>query len=228
MKILESTPAKASANMEKDAKLLQELAETRETVLHFYDWERPSATYGYFLDPYSYLKENSPLDLARRPTGGGIIFHETDFAFSILIPASHPRFSVNTLANYRFVHELVAKALMLFDSRLKPHLFSKETVCAGESCPNFCMATPAPYDVMIGEKKIAGGAHRRTRSGFLHQGSIFLAPPDEEALRAALKDEKKAAESILANSHPLIASGQQLDQAKQLLKEILIAVCREA
>ena len=55
--------------------------------------------------------EASGLHLARRPTGGGIIFHLTDFAFSVLIPANHPSFSQNTLENYALVNRPVAFAI---------------------------------------------------------------------------------------------------------------------
>ena len=35
-----------------------------------------------------------------------------------------------------------------------------------------CFASPAPSDVLNGNQKIAGGAQRRSRQGFLYQGSV--------------------------------------------------------
>ena len=61
----------------------------RIPLLHLYQWDGPSATYGYFIDPSKYLDLNKlrqhHVALARRPTGGGIVFHIWDLAFSFLI-----------------------------------------------------------------------------------------------------------------------------------------------
>jgi hypothetical protein len=39
---------------------------------------------------------------------------------------------------------------------------------------NCCFDEPVATDLLLGEQKIAGGAQRRRREGFLHQGSIQL------------------------------------------------------
>ena len=107
--------ASAEQNMACDEKLLKSLADNSRSVLHFYKWERDSVTYGYFIDPYVYLVKDEirkrGIQLARRPTGGGIIFHQCDLAFSVVIPASHPAYSLNTLDNYAFVNTAVIDAV---------------------------------------------------------------------------------------------------------------------
>jgi lipoate-protein ligase A len=83
--------------MELDRALLLDLEGERDPVLHLYDWETDAATYGHFIDPGNFLNiegvKKNRLDLAKRPTGGGIVFHNCDLAFSVLMPASHPCFS---------------------------------------------------------------------------------------------------------------------------------------
>src|ERR1700693_5336560 len=104
-KILDTGTRSAEENMQIDARLLEELEDT--AILHFYDWESPSATYGYFLDPKDFIDlehaKKRGLDLGRRSTGGGIVFHIWDMAFSVLVPSKASVFSENTLENYFFI-----------------------------------------------------------------------------------------------------------------------------
>ena len=49
----------AAANMELDAALLADLKDEKECILHLYDWETDSATYGHFIDPENFLNIES-------------------------------------------------------------------------------------------------------------------------------------------------------------------------
>ena len=53
-------------------------------------------------------------------------------------------------------------------------------------CNHFCMAKPTKYDLIWQGRKIAGAAQRKTRSGFLHQGTISLLMPPEDYLQRIL------------------------------------------
>lgn len=72
--LLQSSASFPEKIMETDAALLQSLIQNPRVILHFYEWETPSATYGYFLDPNLYFNrtglQKHALRLARRPTGG--------------------------------------------------------------------------------------------------------------------------------------------------------------
>ena len=108
----------AQENMLWDAKMLSCLADREKPILHLYDWAGDSATFGHFVDPADYLDlaaaDKRGLQLARRSTGGGIVFHIWDMAFSVLVPANCPEFSLNTLENYAFVNNAVLWAVKEF------------------------------------------------------------------------------------------------------------------
>ena len=95
--VFDSGSASALVNMAIDTELLAKLDVT--PVLHFYEWESDAATYGYFINPAEYLNLHAAdrlgLQLAKRSTGGGIVFHVCDFAFSVLVPASYKGYSLN-------------------------------------------------------------------------------------------------------------------------------------
>src|SRR5262245_54132341 len=99
--IIESDRLSPAAIMAKDAQLLEQLNGDSLPILHLYEWAVPCLTYGYFMDPAQHLDlsvlKQQGLEIARRPTGGGIIFHLTDLAFSILVPSNHPACSLNPL-----------------------------------------------------------------------------------------------------------------------------------
>lgn len=216
--------------MALDEELLDGLRSSPEPILHLYDWQTDAATYGHFIDPAKYFDmqevQKKGLDLAKRPTGGGIVFHITDLAFSVLIPSDHEAFSLNSLDNYIFINQKVKEAIASFISLETTLLAQEET----QEILNFCMAKPTIYDVMIGSKKVGGAAQRKTKYGYLHQGSIFIAPLDDVYLQEVLQDGPKIASAIKQNSLPLlnqIQSKKELCDARVALKELLIKVFKD-
>jgi lipoate---protein ligase len=187
--IFDSGINSAEANMRLDATLLETIS---QPMLHLYQWARPSATFGYFIRPENHLNLKKAtlhnLDLARRPTGGGIVFHIWDLAFSFLLPASHPAFSLNTLDNYAFVNNAVLETVRSYFS-LTPALIPQDGELKSADSNHFCMARPTQYDVVYQGVKIAGAAQRRRKQGFLHQGTISLAIPNFELLEELLSKE---------------------------------------
>jgi lipoate-protein ligase A len=185
--------------MEWDAKYLEEMDPKAPSCLHFYEWERLSISYGHFLDPKKFLDlqkmEEMGIDLARRPTGGGITFHLWDFAFSLFVGAEDPAFSQEPLENYRRVNRAVLSVAEAFLQK-ECNLQQEEKGDSSAIAKNFCMAHFTKYDVVIQGKKVAGAAQRKTKRGFLHQGTIFLTPPDPILLKKILLPESQILSSM--------------------------------
>jgi len=223
--ILDTGLGSAGENMRIDAELLENLDQHTLPILHFYDWQGDCATYGYFVDPSDFLNLEAAsergLNLAKRPTGGGIVFHIWDLAFSILIPAGHEHFSENTLENYAFVNNGVLAAVSSFLEK-KPELIPVDAEPLDASCSRFCMAQPTKYDVVLQGRKIAGASQRKTKKGFLHQGTIALQMPSEEYLESVLRKDTKVLEAIKAHTFPLLNEGDDLEEGRLALREALI------
>lgn len=181
-----SSPASAQENMDEDLRRLLHLQAGDPPFLRFYQWKTPSLTYGYFTKPEEGIDVEKALkagfDMGRRPTGGGVLFHTHDLAFSVLIPKDHPLLTSNTLHNYLLINEMVKNAV----SMSLPCEASLLVQCQKNS--SFCMAQPTIYDVMVGDKKVGGAAQRRTKTGLLHQGTLCLREPCPETLSPLLKD----------------------------------------
>lgn len=228
-KIIETSPSPATEIMQKDRELLDTLSFEKAPILHFYEWASPSVTYGHFLDPLKFFSmegvEKEGISLAKRPTGGGIIFHLWDFAFSALVPSSHFAFSQNTLENYAYVNEAVLLAVQDFlEIKNGIELTPLDGDLIGSGSQHFCMAKPTRYDVMVQGRKVAGAAQRKTKDGFLHQGSISLLMPSPQILESVLLPELSVLQAMNFFTYPLLKQRNDLlslSQAKGQIKELL-------
>jgi lipoate-protein ligase A len=227
-KVLDTGLGRADRIMEQDKALLDGLSNEKHPILHLYEFEENSATIGHFLQPEDFFNmqevEKRGVQIAKRPTGGGIIFHLWDFAFSALIPASHPSFSLNTLENYATINRAVLAAIEEFLQKTGGELTPQDGDILTPSCAHFCMAKPTKYDVLFEGKKVAGAAQRRTRAGLLHQGSISLVLPSKEFLESILRPEVAVLEGMLTFTFPLLgesASLKQQDECREEIKALL-------
>ena len=225
--IIDTGIASAEKNMALDYELLQRLSSSAHPILHFYRWEKRCATYGHFINPYDHLNEQAvrrcDIELAKRPTGGGILFHHCDYAFSVLIPENHPAYSTNTIENYAAISQKLAEVIRRFHGK-EPTLHSVDT--PDELAQHFCMAKPTINDVMLDGRKVSGGAQRRKKNGFLHQGTMALISPLEEELSELLIKGVSLTQVIQRNSYPLLGD-RDLEDAKQELQKLIIEVFTE-
>lgn len=215
--------------MDADSARLDQLSQINRPVLHLYRFECPSITYGHFIPIEKMLNlealKEEKIALGKRPTGGGVIFHLYDLAFSFLMPSTHPAFSNVTLENYAFVNEIVKKSLTPFLSsdslKFLPHDPSDPSPAG-----HFCMAKPTIFDVMHGDKKIAGAAQRKKKQGYLHQGSIAIQAPSMQLLNKVLVDSSIVAPKMEAYSHYFFDNAedpQAIDRFKQIVELQLIS-----
>jgi lipoyl(octanoyl) transferase len=193
-------------NMALDEALLRSV---KAPVLRFYRWTEPDAlSIGYF-DKHTDVPDHRPF--VRRYTGGGLVDHQADFTYSIVLPKSHPLALLGTSGSYQSIHEAVTQALLQqgFEASLAP--------CCLEALSHACFQKPVKFDVVAGTSKLAGAAQRRTREGCLHQGSILVKQFDDESLR----------KSMIQFISPLLAekavednlTGQEKDLAQRLESE---------
>ena len=214
-KVLESEHTSVKEAMKRDLSLLRALKEEKTPILHFYEFQRPSFTHGMFLQPSQVLnmeaaKEN--FDFHPRPTGGGILFHLWDFTFSVLLPKSHPKFTQDTMKNYKTIHDAVLLSIREFLPKCTPlNLLPEDPIPMCEACQSFCFAKPTKFDIMYGGKKIAGAAQRRSMDGFLHQGSISLAMPSFSFLEKFMSKDTRVIEAMKKHTTALLP----LDHTKE-------------
>ena len=84
-------------NMAADEALLLSAPWRGRPLLRFYEWDRPAVSIGYVQTiaaaPEGYAA-------VRRPTGGGVVYHDFDFTYTVMFPAGHWLCDVDRVASY--------------------------------------------------------------------------------------------------------------------------------
>jgi lipoate-protein ligase A len=153
-------PHTAPVNMAVDEALLGVIA---RPVLRVYRWARPAISFGYFERCDPILAAYPGRDAVRRWTGGGVVLHGED---SLLIPSGSGAEERGPVDSYGMIHRVLSRALR--DAGIAAEVASSSPAKLSRAC----FENPVLHDVMVGGRKVAGAAQRRTRAGLIHQGSV--------------------------------------------------------
>ena len=162
-------PHGAAFNMAADEALLETIGD--DPLLRIYRWERPSVSFGYFDQAGAVVAAFPGRDHVRRWTGGGVVEHGEDFTYSLLVPRTQALTALRAEKSYRVLHEVLARALSAAGAA-PPVLQDDLPAPASADFSRSCFVNPVPHDLLSHGRKIAGAAQRRTRRGWLHQGSV--------------------------------------------------------
>lgn len=194
---LRSGPGQPAHNMAVDQALLEGAATLGLPVLRLYSWDRPAASFGYS-QRIADVEALTPLrPLVRRTTGGGIVPHDADWTYSVVIPPTHFWYALSAVDSYERMHAWLRSAFQRigFEAVLAP--------CCDPAGPGQCFVGAEKYDLLFLGRKIAGAAQRRNRLGLLIQGSIH--PPEgagRTVFEEALLESASAEYGVAWSDHP--------------------------
>lgn len=163
----------AAKNMAEDLLLLEAFPQPHSLRFRAYGWKTPAWTFGYtqkIRDIHDKIPKQT-VSLCRRPTGGGLVNHASDWTYSLVIPPHHPLCKAKAISSYLSIHQALAETLDLCG--IATSLQTCNVSTPGKLPPT-CFTQAALYDVILSHsgKKIAGAAQKRNRHGLLIQGSI--------------------------------------------------------
>ncbi|MDR1862657.1 MAG: lipoate--protein ligase family protein, partial [Treponema sp.] len=145
-------------NMALDEALLEGVASGASLpALRFFGWKPPAVSLGYFQG----LEEEVDLeacrrrgvDVVRRISGGGAVFHQAEITYSLIMPLSHPLAGATITESYR-------------------------VLCAGVAAGLGRLGVEAVFapinDILAGGRKISGNAQTRRKGCLLQHGTVLL------------------------------------------------------
>ena len=185
-------------NMAVDECLLYRYGAAGDTVLRIYGWSRPCITIGYFQGAREEVNlercERSRVDVVRRITGGGAVFHDMEVTYSLVAG----RFPLDIMASYQSICEMVIIGLghMGLDASFSPL-----------------------NDVTIKGRKVCGNAQTRKGGALLQHGTILLDVDVEKMFSLLNVPTAKIRDKAIADVKDRVAGiGRTFGQTAEALK----------
>lgn len=193
---LPTAAAPGARNMALDAAAADHVAEGGPASVRVYEWEPSTLSLGYAQDPgtidWAFCDEER-IDVTRRPTGGGAIYHDRmgDISYSIVAPRDV--LPENLMESYTLLCQPVLDAFsrlgldVQFAESHRPAVH--EPVC-------YLRALHPSHDLAIpreaGDRKISGNAQYRRRDAVIQHGSITFSLKPERHLGCFTADLEEA------------------------------------
>ena len=131
-------------------------------TIRLYTWSESGVSVGY-------LQKG---DGVRRPTGGGLVYHDTSEVVYCLVAPNDPVLIPSKLTDaYLMITNVICEALQELGYSVE---ISKTGVALGlaKSRNNLCFAQAENFEIVQNGKKVVGSAQRRTRKTVMQQGTI--------------------------------------------------------
>lgn len=160
---IDPVPRSGPENMAVDDLLLETAV---EPIMRIYTWEDRWGSLGCFCGLKQAIEVNPQILWVRRSTGGGVVDHQDDWTYSLIIPGNEHLARISASESYRIIHTRLS---LILSDRFKLVDGSPGISKVG----GICFREPVISDVVDSDgKKVAGAGQRRTRHGLLHQGSV--------------------------------------------------------
>lgn len=186
-----------AANMTIDASLLAEAARSGRSFLRLYRFDPPCLSLGRNEAARAHYDRTAiarlGLDVVRRPTGGGAVWHEHEVTYAVAAPIA--TFG-GLRAAYHAIHARLAAALQTLG--VATTLAPDRPTGRPPDRRGSCFATPVGGEVVVGGRKVVGSAQVREGRAFLQHGSILLAGSQEVIRVVSRKPQAASAATTLS------------------------------
>ena len=178
VRLLPTRHESGAMNMALDAVAAETVSQGGPASVRVYGWEPSTLSLGYAQDPETIdwaFCETEGIEVTRRPTGGGAIYHDAlgDVSYSIVLPRdAQPD---DLLESY---HHLCDPLLSVFDTIGVTVDFATDALPAIHEPACYLRELHPAHDLVVetadGTRKISGNAQHRQRDAIVQHGSITV------------------------------------------------------
>lgn len=224
-RFIDTGPLTGAENMAIDEALLSCFKPGESApVLRLYGWNPPAFSCGRFQKPEEILDlelcRKGGVQVVRRITGGGVIYHASELTYSIVCPTDFITGSRSVKdAFFHLTSFLIAfyRKLGLEAGHAVEHYSGSQKF--GERTP-LCFAGIESCDILIHGKKIGGNAQRRLKQVIFQHGSLPLVQMAEDGNRYLLHpDPLIAGKTTSLADEAINSSGDVLAEALKMAFE---------
>jgi lipoate-protein ligase A len=147
-------------------------------TLRLYGWKPATVSIGCSQNPQDTLDleacKRQNITFVRRPTGGGIIFHDHELTYSLVLAQSDLGLSCRVKESFENITSFL---IMAYQDLGIDACFAKNTSAPkmkDHAIADFCFSRKEEYDILVNGKKLGGNAQKRRRNIILQHGSIPL------------------------------------------------------
>lgn len=165
--------------------------------VRIYSWKNKCISYGYSqkIDELIDLKsaEKDGWEIVKRPTGGGIVYHNVDeVTYSAACPLE--LLPEGLTGSYYYISRIIVSALRSLGVEARIGTGSRgKGQGARKMQDGLCFSDTREYEISVNGKKVVGSAQKRGRSAMLQQGSIQFSriclknPPSYDEMASAVR-----------------------------------------
>lgn len=220
-RLIDTGPMEGPANMALDEALLNCFDKKSSLpILRLYGWDPPALSVGRFQQADAALHlplcEADGVQVVRRMTGGGIIYHAQELTYSIVCAPEQLGEVAGVKEGFR---RLCGFLIGTYQRLGLEACFAADLNPTGERLgvrTPFCFAGKEEFDVLVNGRKIGGNAQRRLSGAILQHGSIPLVSRVQDGLRYLKEAAPGALDSV---SLAELGLQPEADRLKQLLAE---------
>ena len=176
-------------------------------TIRFYGWDPSAVSIGIFQGVRNEVNldatKNAGVDVVRRLTGGGAVYHDKlgEVTYSLIAPITY--FPNNIIESYRFICDDIVYALGLLGINA---IFSPIN------------------DILVNEQKISGNAQTRRNGVLLQHGTILYSVDIEKMFSLLNVSDQKVSDKLIKSVQKRVTSiVDQSGKSMEDLKEVLIA-----
>lgn len=170
--LIEQGPLLGEENMLRDREALESQRDPGALpVVRLYRWSEPTLSYGRLQSQETAQAMAAALGaraVVQRPTGGGMVFHDSDLSFSVVWRRDHSGLPPCVKNVYRLFHEAIAHEFRAQGMDVLLH----QVEGPKRTPPGACYQDFSQDDILWKGQKLVGGALRVTSWGRLYQGNF--------------------------------------------------------